>query len=279
MYGVFSFVLCTNDIFCHDGLNMVQKRGASMNHQLFIVEGLPCSGKSTISRFIADVLRERAGVIFVDEGTGDHPADYEFHALAPAGLLAPQSQIVPLSQYSGEMLQKLIPYKIYDCLPWKTEMPLMLDKWRQFVRGAQEDTAYVFNCVLMQNPMCETMMRFGFVPEISHRYIESIAEIISSLNPVVIYLKNDDIADSVKKAAPQRSGWLDAVIDYHTQGAYGKSIGAEGFDGYIRCLRDRQKRELAILDQLPLTRFVLDNPQRDWQQAKGLLCAYLSALE
>ena len=88
-----------------------------MHRRLFIIEGLPCSGKSTISRFVAEVLRERESVVFVDEGTGEHPADYEFHALAPAGLVSPESKVVPLSRYSGEMLEKLIPYKIYDCLP------------------------------------------------------------------------------------------------------------------------------------------------------------------
>ena len=103
-----------------------------MKHRLIITEGLPCSGKSTFSAYIAGVLRAREPVIFVDEGTGDHPADYELHALAPAGMLGSESRIVPLSQYSGEMLEQLLPYKIYDTLPWETEKPLMLCKWRQF---------------------------------------------------------------------------------------------------------------------------------------------------
>ena len=63
----------------------------------------------------------------MDEGTGNHPADYEFHALA-------DGQIIPLSQVSPEELPALLPRKIYDGLPWETEAPLMLDKWRQFVR-------------------------------------------------------------------------------------------------------------------------------------------------
>lgn len=250
-----------------------------MNHRLFIIEGLPCSGKSTISRFVADVLRERVNVVFVDEGTGDHPADYEFHAFAPAGLVSPESKVVPLSRYSGEMLEKLILYKIYDCLPWETEQPLMLDKWRQFVREAKRDTVYVFNCVFLQNPMCETMMRFGFAQEVSRQHVENIAQIIREMNPVLIYLKNDDVEEAVKKASAERPGWLNAVIDYHTQGAYGQSIGAEGFDGYIRCLCERQERELSILSQLPLERFVLDQPQRDWQQAREQIRAFLAALD
>ena len=239
-----------------------------MNHRLYIVEGLPCSGKSTISAYVAEFLTQKEKVCFIDEGTGNHPADYEFHALAPAGIVSPECRVVSLSEFAGEQLEQLLPYKIYDGLPWETEVPLMLEKWRQFVRDADANTAYVFNCVLLQNPMCETMMRFGFSERTSQDYIEKIAEIIRPMNPLVIYLKNEDIADSVRKAAMERPGWLDAVIAYHVDGAYGKSIGAESFDGYIRCLRVRQERELRILSQLSLSSLVLDNPQRDWQTAR-----------
>ena len=106
-------------------------------------------------------------------------------------------------------------------------MPLMLDKWRAFVSSSEKDTAYVFNCVLLQNPMCETMMRFNFPKEASEAYIRQIAGIIRPMEPAVIYLQNSDIAPSVERASRERPGWLDAVIDYHVNGKYGKSIGAE----------------------------------------------------
>ena len=246
-----------------------------MSHRLYILEGLPCSGKSTTSAFVAELLKQHGNVCFVDEGTGEHPADYEFHALAPAGLLLEDSLIVSLKDYSGEMFDRLLQYKIYDFLPWETEKPVMLEKWQQFVREAQEDTIYVFNCVLLQNPMCETMMRFGFDQEESRQYIAQIAEIIRPMNPVVIYLKNEDIADSIRKAAAERPGWLDGVIDYHVHGAYGKSIGAEGFESYIQCLTERQNRELRILSALSVESLVLGNPQRDWQTARQTVKEYI----
>ena len=246
-----------------------------MKNRLFIIEGLPCSGKSTTSVFTASILKERGKVCFVDEGSGNHPADYEFHALAPAGLLSEESRVVSLSDFSGEMFDKLLQHKIYDFLPWETEKPLMLRKWQEFVDTADKDMMYVFNCVLLQNPMCETMMRFGFTEEQSFDYIRQITDIIKPMNPTVIYLKNDDIAGSVKKAAGEREGWLDAVIDYHVNGAYGKSIGAKGFDGYISCLTERQERELRILSKLDIDSFVLNNPQRDWELAQDKLKAYI----
>lgn len=238
--------------------------------RLYIIEGLPCSGKSSTAAFVAESLKEQGRrVCFVDEGTGDHPADYEFHALM-AG------RVVPLRQVPPEQLTAYLPYKIYDGLPWETEAPLMLDKWRQFVREADADTTYVFNCVLLQNPMCETMMRFNMTEAESAAHIRRIAEIIAPLEPVVIYLHNDDTAQSVQRAAAERPGWLEAVIDYHVNGGYGQAVGASGFDGYVRCLQERQAREERILSALPVHAVTLDNPQRDWPAAYERIRSHLA---
>lgn len=243
--------------------------------RLYIVEGLPCAGKSTTARFVAETLAARGmRVRSVDEGTGVHPADYEFHAYV-------DGRVIPLAEVPSEQLPDYLPYKIYDGLPWAVEAPLMLDKWRQYVQTAEPDLMDVFNCVLLQNPMCETMMRFGMDEAQSAAHIRQIAEIIAPLKPVVIYLHSDDVAQSVRRAAQERvsqgpaGSWLDAVIPYHTEGGYGRSIGAQGFDGYIACLEERQRREERILHTLPVRAIVLDNPQRDWEAARERLAELL----
>lgn len=130
--------------------------------KLYIVEGLPCSGKSTTSAFIAEILAENNQVFYIDEGSGNHPADYEFHAFVSEPVIMqfePEKQalirnhslyscngyIVPLSEFEGVLFEWLLKYKIYDALPWKVEMPVMLDKWRRFAETADKDTIYVFN--------------------------------------------------------------------------------------------------------------------------------------
>lgn len=158
-------------------------------------------------------------------------------------------------------------------------MPLMLDKWQAFVENAEPGTVYVFNCVFLQNPMCETMMRFGFSEEQSFAYISKIAETISPLEPAVVYLKNDGSAKAIRDAAKERGGWLEAVIDYHINGGYGKSIDAQGFDGYIACLEERQRRELSILERLPVKSMVIDNAQRDWDAAYHEMLALIDTTD
>ena len=142
-----------------------------MTHKLYIIEGLPCSGKSTTSAFVADLLKAEHLVCFMDEGSGNHPADFEFHAFlseSELSVFTAEEQektrafaepihggyAVPLARFKGELFDRLLSHKIYDFLPWETEMPVMLAKWERFCKQAlQSDTVYVFNCVLLQNPM------------------------------------------------------------------------------------------------------------------------------
>ena len=254
--------------------------------KLFLIEGLPCSGKSTTSRYVARKLEEMGKTVrFCDEGKGNHPADFEFHAwldgrtletldaglrekVLQQGLKGAEGYIVPLSAFSGREFETLLQYKIYDFLPWEAEKPRMLEKWKEFAeQAAREDAVSVFNCVFLQNPMCETMMRFDFPKEESFSYISQIHEIIRPLNPRVIYLQNEDIAASVLLAAKEREGWLEGVIDYHVRGGYGTRTGAEGFEGYIACLEERQRRELECLKILGIPSLILSNPQKNWPLA------------
>lgn len=247
--------------------------------KLYIIEGLPCSGKSTAAKFIA----EKVHGICIDEGSGKHPADYEFHAFIPKQAfngftedellhisehseIRPDGYILPLSAVSGELFDKALKYKIYDFLPWETEYPIMLEKWRSFAENA--DSIYVLNCVLLQNPMCETMIRFNFDISVSAEYIAKICEVVKDMSPTVIYLRNNDIAESIRAALPERGDdWLNSVIHYHCDGEYGKANSLSGFDGYISALCERQQRELEILSSLPVRSAVINDPQNDFTAA------------
>ena len=52
-----------------------------MKNRLFIVEGVPCTGKTSTSEFIASLLKKsEKNMLHFKEGADDHPADYNFHA-------------------------------------------------------------------------------------------------------------------------------------------------------------------------------------------------------
>lgn len=196
-----------------------------MKTKLIIVEGLPGSGKSTTAARIAGALgRNGEKTVCVDEGAREHPADYAD----------------------------------YDFPDFETEREKILGKWRSFTEKADKDTVYVFNCILLQNPMCETMMRFGMEAAASQAYISEIAEIIRPLNPAIVYINPPGAREAVGRVLAGRGeGWLNAVIDYHTSQGYGKRNGLSGYEGYLECLEERRARELSILRSLGLDYYIV----------------------
>ncbi|MDF2504649.1 MAG: hypothetical protein K0R54_4866 [Clostridiaceae bacterium] len=233
-----------------------------MKHRLIIVEGLPCSGKSSISKYIADYLKENdENICFVDEGTKNHPADYEFHGYLSKKELSSFSEeeqdrilkestvenngyIVPLSKMEERILKKLLQYKIYDSLPWDTEKNVMLNRWKQFVKDSDKSMTYIFNCCLLQNPMCETMIRFDYSYKVSKSYVKSICEVIKEMNPVIFYLRCNDINKRILQVSRERDKkWLDEVIEYHTKGAYGIRHELENFMVILLALKKGKKEK------------------------------------
>lgn len=199
--------------------------GVFIKTNLIIVEGLPGSGKSTTAAMIAREL-EKKGIktVCVDEGVPDHPADYAD----------------------------------YDFPDFATEHTKILEKWRSFAESADRETVYVFNCIFLQNPMCETMMRFGMDEKASERYIAEIAEIIKPLSPIMIYIDQPNVRAAIDAVLDERGNeWLNAVIDYHVSQGYGKQKGLTGYDGYIECLEERRRREKNILGAVDIESFIV----------------------
>lgn len=201
-----------------------------MKTNLIIVEGLPGSGKSTTAAMIAEELTKKGKkVICIDEGAQEHPADYAD----------------------------------YDFPDFETERIKILERWRSFTENADHNTIYVFNCIFLQNPMCETMMRFGLDGTSSLNYISEIAEIIKPLNPVIIYIDLPDVRAAIDRVIDERGDdWLNAVIDYHVSQGYGKQNSLSGYDGYIQCLEERKVRELRILQKLDIDYYTISQDMR-----------------
>lgn len=256
-----------------------------METRLIIVEGLPCSGKSTTSKKIANYISslDISNALY-EEGDLNHPADYEYHAYITKDVFDRFSKnlqlkvkkesikvldgfVFPLKKADKEEQKTLMKYKIYDRLPWEVEKDVMLDKWERFYNSCHKDKMHIFECCMIQNPMCETVIRFDFNIDQSEKFIQSIFKKVSGLNPLLIYLKTGDVKKRIKEVSSNRDKkWLEFAISYHENGKFAKNRNLEGFSGYIECLERRQKREIKIIDKLDVNKKIIINPFLNWNE-------------
>ena len=132
-----------------------------MKNRLFILEGVPCTGKTSTSEFVASILIVSGEKVeHFKEGVVNHPADYDFHAYITKEnfekfldnekeILLNNSEevkngyVISLSNIKGELFNKVIQYKVYDMLPWDIEYPIMLSKWEEFYENAKTNEKYM----------------------------------------------------------------------------------------------------------------------------------------
>jgi hypothetical protein len=262
-----------------------------MATRLILLEGVPCTGKTSTARFVSSQLRgwHPDVKLFTEEATV-HPVEFTDHAfltpwqykafpeedrvLFPAEKTEdPEGYIVPLYDLHESLRAQLEPYKIYGCQPWEVERPLLLNRWRQFVAQAlQEETIYIFDGVFFQNPICEMMMWFDLPREEIDSFMKELADIIRPLSPLVIYLESDQIEARIREVSAERDyDWLLDLIAYHTGQGFGEKMGVPDMEGCILCIEARQSVELELLGRLGLDHLILENPFLDWVESCNLI--------
>ncbi|MFB3165436.1 hypothetical protein ABLO26_29205 [Neobacillus sp. 179-J 1A1 HS] len=199
------------------------------NTKLILIEGLPGSGKSTTAEMINDILKEwNVDTRLCLEGNFEHPADYEggsyFSKTDFAKLLEEYHEVQPilvkhaiercggfvLAQYKlkEELDGTIVPDSFWDDiwnhdiyeLPLEKNIELITDKWQRFVDQAMtENQTYIFECCFIQNPVTIGMIKYGAAQEVVMNYVKQLAEIIEPLNPVLLYVEQQDLPRSFKK--------------------------------------------------------------------------------
>ncbi|MFB5268846.1 hypothetical protein ACE41H_18960 [Paenibacillus enshidis] len=216
--------------------------------KLVIVEGIPGSGKSALSRYIHDILnmhKIESELFF--EGDLLHPADYEsvacmpnqvldrlrsiysdvFHYIDPFITLGGNDSIIAyaLAQQSAQnripssLYEEILHYEIYDGVPVEKYCELMMKRWKSFVKDQRgKEIMTIFECCFLQNPGCALLARHDAGNDLFTQHVLRIAEQIEELNPILFYLKPTDVRETIERVKTMRSQeWLDFVIWYHTE--------------------------------------------------------------
>lgn len=234
-----------------------------MNTKLILVEGLPGFGKSTTAGMIRQILEQKGiqAKLFL-EGNLDHPADHdgvaaftkqEFHRLLKEhanneALLRKYTfqqadyhmvRYRKMMQESGSELPELMElfskHDIYE-LPFEQNEELILESWRKFAGQAagEEEVVYVFECCFIQNPVTIGLVKWDVSPEAISSYVIQLADIVQELNPLLIYVEQDNLEAAFRKAVQERpQEWSTGFFEYYTQQGYGKRCGLQGLEGTL----------------------------------------------
>lgn len=256
-----------------------------MNKRLFLIEGLPGSGKTTTAEALTRVLQnQQINTRLHIEGDLNHPADYEnvayltmdewtdfqskyasldvlrFSEVFNDYVLISYRQWQSKQDIPEAALVFLQAREIYE-LPFELYQSLIFKKWEAFVAQAlTTDTTYVFECCFLQNPLTMGLIKYDLPEATLRALIERIATIITPLQPVLVYVDQPDIERSFRKALKERpTEWADGFVSYYTEQAYGVNRSLSGVEGTIAILQARKVLERQLLEMLPFRIEVFGN--------------------
>lgn len=280
-------------IFSITGYSKVNMKEIMMPTKLILIEGLPGSGKSTTARMIHEILQDKGikSELFL-EGNLNHPADYdgvayftknEYQKLEQGrysckgildrikrehynGYLIPYRKAIEEQGiiFEDNFLNDIIKKDIYE-LPIDIHRKLILNRWEDYVHQYRnKDQVVIFECCFIQNPLTVTMIRNNEPKKITVDYTNRLAKIVAPLEPILLYLEQENIEASFKKVIDERPrAWFEGFIDYYTNQGYGLENNFNGVEGVIGILKERHAFEQEIYQSLPLNKYIIDNSAYD----------------
>lgn len=266
-------------------------------NKLVLFEGIPGSGKTTTSKLYYELLLEK-GCKVKHFSEGDlHPVDLSWQSVLSIkeyndllrgfsefkDVLCSNTAIednYAITAYTklnisreSELYKYLDSHEVYNTsADLKAFKSVHLSRWKKFIETIDENTIYIFECVLLQNHITQLMFEYEATEAEITEYFHDFINVIKSTNPIVHYLSPVDVDKAIRHVAKirrpeyqQRNNvWIDRVLEYVKTSPYGRTNDIVDLDGYIEFSRQRQELEKRIMKIWDIDVNVIEHDGLNW---------------
>lgn len=223
-----------------------------MDTKLIMIEGIIGSGKSTTAEYLARTIRRHdKNTVWYHENTPEHPLNTAFSRL--------------LQENYGktfDITQSIMKMRTYN--DEVNTLPL----WKTFSnRVAKESTITVIESRFWQHEATYWFLS-GYEPEAVLAHQAEIQASLSIIQPVLVYLANDDVKSVIEKAfATRPEKWRRWAIWLFGELPYLKMRKLEGIQGIIEFYEAWNILARELYDCYPYPKIEIRNPQQNWKSA------------
>ena len=208
-----------------------------LNTRLIILDGITGSGKSTSAQFLAGQIQAlNIDCKWYHEEELPHPLESRFDVNA---------------------------LKEHEVQPFMEET---VGLWQQFAERVQDESRSVY---IIESIMLQDTARVLFQNNVTSADITAllnrVLEICSGLNPVIIYLWQEDVEASLCRIWEQRgSRWKEWCVRMDSQAPYSRALPLDEVGKTISLWRDYQAFALSFTRQLSIPVLFIENSRGEW---------------
>ena len=278
-----------------------------MKNRLILIEGIPGSGKTTISKKIQNFFTNKGFKVELYNEGDAHPADMAWNALLSIdeynNIIRENKKIENLivensifeenyvivaytklgfHRKQNKLMNFFEDHEIYDGRASSEFFKeIHIKRWKGFLKRMLEENEkmVIFECAFLQNHVNELLAMHAKEFDYIKEYLNELAGIVRELNPKLVYLNQINIKETINRVAKERVSsnkdiypdWIDVTIEYFENSKYGKNNGLSGINGLIQYFEKRQEIELEIIKSLPIDNLVINNKNYDYKNIEKII--------
>ena len=259
--------------------------------KIYLIEGLPGSGKTTFARRLNDFLINE-NVLVKKYNEGDlHPVDLAWTAIFDdISFITLKSKYPELVSQFKDYLKKINglyylaytnikidvntrdfydyceKYEIYKTRDIECFFSTHLRLWQEFLsEDLEDDYVYIFECIFLQNHINELILKYGLNEEEIIAYFKKFSKVFSGFDVNLIYINQNNPSKILQRITEERRtnnkelyrDWIDHVIEYVEQKNISGISKYNGYSGVESFLIDRKKLEEKVLSKVSINTLVL----------------------